>query len=90
MNYNIATLPAQFNNYYTFSKTYAMAGRLPSSLVRLLPLLASNNTKQALYRSRFYSGNNSNNAITNANWPVYWGGIGAMTKKDLIATVDTY
>lgn len=90
LNYDLTALPAQFNSYYTFSQVYAMAGKLPYSLANLLPLLASDSAKQSLYRSRFYSGNDSNNSITSANWPVYWGGIDAMTTTDLITAVDNY
>jgi sphingomyelin phosphodiesterase acid-like 3 len=90
LNYDLTTPSAQFNSYYTFSQAYCMAGRLPYSLISLRPLLAWDSAEQALYRSRFYSGNDSHNAITNANWPVYWGGIKAMTEEELVASVDAY
>jgi len=90
LNYSLLTLPAQFNRYYTFSQAYALPWDLPDSLARLQPLLASDSIKQMLYRSRFFSGNDAKNLITDANWPVYWGGIEAMTPQDLINAVDTY
>ncbi|MBF0498416.1 MAG: hypothetical protein HQK58_17870 [Deltaproteobacteria bacterium] len=90
LNYDLATMPLQFNSYYTFSTAYSMQGPLDASLTQLLPALVTNSAKQALYRGYYYSGHNSANPITNLNWPVYWSGIGKMDQKSLIDSVNSY
>jgi sphingomyelin phosphodiesterase acid-like 3 len=90
LNYDLTTMPAQFNNYYTYSQAYPLAGSLESSLERLFPKLAADAASQASYRGHFYSGNNSMNPITNTNWPIYWTGIGIMSEKDIVAGVNSY
>jgi 3',5'-cyclic AMP phosphodiesterase CpdA len=90
MNYDLATMPGQFNNYYSFSTTYAMQGSLDLSLAQLFPSLAMTSAKQALYRGNYYSGNNSMNPITNVNWPVYWCGIGKMGQQEMLDCVNLY
>jgi hypothetical protein len=90
MNYDLATMPGQFNNYYSFSAAYAMQGSLDLSLAQLFPSLAMTSRKQTLYRGNYYSGNNSMNPITNANWPVYWCGIGKMVQQEMLDCVNLY
>jgi hypothetical protein len=90
LNYDLASMPAQFNSYYTFSEAYSMQGSLPASLAELYSELASNSALQALYRGYYYSGNNSANPITNTNWPVYLSGIGTMWEQDLVNAVNSY
>ena len=98
MNYDLATSPAQFNAYYTFSVAYSLQGLLDASLTQLTPALVSNASKQALYREYFYSGHNSPvsitdtqiNPITNANWPFYWCGLGNMEQQQFIDCVNFY
>jgi sphingomyelin phosphodiesterase acid-like 3 len=90
LNYDLVTMPAEFNSYYTFSEAYSMQGSLGDSLAQLFSALATNNAKQALYRGHFESGNNPANPITNANWPVYWAGIGKMTLQDIIYSANSY
>lgn len=93
LNYDLATMPGQFNNYYTFSTAYSMTsmqGLLRAELEELFPVLATNNEKQTLFREYYYSGNNSSNAITTTNWPVYWCTIGYMVQQDLIDCVNSY
>jgi sphingomyelin phosphodiesterase acid-like 3 len=90
MNYDLATMPGQFNRYYSFSAAYDRQGPLDASLAQLFPSLATNTAKQALYRGNYYSGNNSMNPITNANWPVYWCGIGKMGQQEIVDCVNAY
>lgn len=90
VNYDLATLPGQFNSYYTFSAAYSMQGPLDSSLAQLYPALVTNNAKQALYRGLYESGHNSASPITNTNWPVFACGIGKMAQSDFIDCVNSY
>ena len=97
LNYDLATMPEQFNNYYTFSAAYSMQGLLNDSLVQLLPSLATNNAQQAIYRGYYFSGHNYsvpianlNVPITDTNWPVYWCGIWQMEKTGFINCVNSY
>lgn len=101
LNYDLATMPGQFNSYYTFSTAYAMHGPLNASLAQLYPELVTNKVKQALYRGHYYSGynsvipvtypdGNSYSPITDLNWPVYWSGIGNMEQQEFIDSVNAY
>jgi len=98
LNYDLATNPSQFNNYYTFSTAFSLQGLLDASLVQLTPQLVTTTTKQAFYRSYYYSGHNSPvsaadtlaNPITNTNWPFYWCGLGKMGQQEYIACVNSY
>ncbi len=98
INYDLATLPAQFNSYYTFSAAYAMQGPLNNSLTNLYPLLKTNSAQQSLYRGYFFSGNNysaptnsnESDPITAANWPVFWSAIGNMDATSLVTGVNSY
>jgi 3',5'-cyclic AMP phosphodiesterase CpdA len=98
MNYDLATNPSQFNNYYTFSAAYSVQGLLDVSLTQLTPALVANDSKQALYRGFSYSGHNlpvsnadtNTNPITNTNWPFYWCGIGNMEQQQFIDCVNSY
>ena len=90
MNYDLATNPGQFDNFYSFSTAYGMQGPLDLSLAQLFPSLAMSSAKQTLYRGYYYSGNNSMNPITNLNWPVYWCGIGKMGQQEMLDCVNSY
>ena len=102
LNYDLATNPAQFNSYYTFSTAYSSQGPLDESLTQLTPALVTNQDKQKLYRGYYFSGNtsltpvtyppfnNSYNPITDTTWPVYWSGIGHMEEADIVASVNNY
>jgi hypothetical protein len=98
MNYDLATNPSQFNNYYTFSAAYSVQGLLDASLTQLTPALVTNDSKQAFYKGFFYSGHNlpvssadtNTNPITNSNWPFYWCGIGKMEQQQFINCVNFY
>ncbi len=101
LNYDLATNPAQFNTYYTFSKAYSMQGPLDASLAQLTPALVTDQAKQALYRGHYFSGNdsptpvtyplgNSYTPITDATWPVYWSCIGHMDEQAIIDSVNKY
>jgi hypothetical protein len=97
MNYDLATNPAQFNSYYTFSTAYFMWGFLNDSLLQLYPELAAENAKQQLYRGHYFSGHNYTvpvgnefYPITDKDWPVYWCGIGHMDEQGLINCVNAY
>lgn len=101
LNYDLATNPAQFKSYYTFSTAYSAEGLLDASLTQLIPALVTNKDKQSLYRGYYFSGNNSltavdyplgnsYNPITDTTWPVYWSGIGHMEEGDIIVSVNSY
>jgi hypothetical protein len=90
--YNLATLPSQFDAYYTFSTAYfdnVMSGLLADALTELYPELNTNTTKQGLFRTYYYSGSDASRTITDANWKVYWCGIAQMTEQDLIDCVNS-
>lgn len=90
--YNIATLPAEFSNYYTFSAVYfngAMRSLLDDALTNLYPLLNTDTTKQGLFRSHYYLGSEASSTITDATWKVYWCGIVDMAEQDLINCVNS-
>lgn len=97
LNYDLATAPAQFSGYYTFSAAYSLHGNLDTSFAQLTPTLV-NSATQALYRGYYYSGHNSPNSvsdtlynpITTTNWPIYWSGIANMEQQDLIKSVNAY
>lgn len=89
-NYDLASMPAQFNSYYSFSSAYLMQGFLDVTLSELRPALVSNGEKQALYRGHYNSGNNAPSPITNTNWPIYWSGIGKMVQQEFIDSVNSY
>jgi len=88
LNSDLAVMPAQFNNYYTFSAAYSLQGPLGASLVQLYPELATNvaltgtqlpNAQQALYMGQYNSGNatwNPNPLPLGAPWnpvtPANW------------------
>jgi len=92
--YDLATMPAQFNTYYTFSTSYSLPGLLTNSMSQLWPALVTDATKQTLYRTHYYSGHayssGTFNPITDLNWPVFWSGIGKMAQQDFIDAVNTY
>jgi len=97
LNYDLATMPGQFNRYYTFSTAYLMQGFLNDSLLQLYPELATKNAKQQLYREHYFSGHhysvpigNTFHPITDKTWPVYWCGIGHMDEQGLINCVNAY
>lgn len=98
LNYDLATNPPQFNNYYTFSTAFSLQGMLDASLVQLTPQLVTNTAKQALYRGYYYSGHNTAvsvadtqiNPITNENWPFFWCGIRTMEQQAYINAVNAY
>ncbi|MGO9015440.1 MAG: metallophosphoesterase [Dissulfurispiraceae bacterium] len=98
INYDLATLPSQFNSYYTFSASYAMQGSLNTSLTNLYPLLKTNSAQQSLYQGYYFSGNNysapaaitESLPITDANWPVFWSSIDNMDVTALISGINTY
>lgn len=97
LNYDLATTPGQFDNYYAFSAAYSAQWPLGYSLKLLFPALVTNKEKQALYRGHYFSGHNytipntnTQDPITNTNWPVYWCGIGIMEKQELIDCVNAY
>lgn len=90
LNYDLASLPDQFSGYYTFSQAFSAAGSLANSQKWLFPRLAGDPKLQALYRGYFCLGNNKANPIADANWPVFWSGIGNMTAAEMVASVNSY
>jgi hypothetical protein len=89
-NYDLSSFSDQFNSYYTFSAAYDLRGLLDISLDALNPLLATDLTRQSLYRTYYYSGHDAASPITDANWPVYWCGVAQMTKQGVIDCVNGY
>lgn len=97
LNYDLGTMPVQFNNYYTFSTAYSMQGLLSDSLAQLYPQFPTNITLQSFYRGSYFSGNtyttptgNEFYQINNTTWPVYWCGIEHMEEQGLIDCVNFY
>ncbi|BDV42150.1 hypothetical protein GURASL_10730 [Geotalea uraniireducens] len=96
LNYDLATAPAQFSAYYTFSAAYALPGPLDTALARLTPALVTNSAQQALYRGYYYSGHNAPhsvsdtlfNPITDTNWRIYWSGIATMEQQAFIDSIN--
>lgn len=86
----LATLPTQFEDYYTFTQAYGAPDYSAGSLQKLLAQLASDPAKEALFRQYYYSGNNSGNTITNLTWPVYWSGVGNVSEQGIVAAVNSY
>lgn len=98
LNYDLAALPAQFNNYYIFSTVYSLPGPLGASLAQLYPELSSSIANQAFYRGQFDSGNQTLqpgtttpwNYINDANWPVFRCGIGNAEQQDFTNCVNSH
>jgi hypothetical protein len=89
-NYDLTTMPAQFNSYYKYSEAYPLKGSLSSSLQLLCPELVTSSALQSFYRGHYYSGNNAANPITDTNWPAYWAGIDNMWAQNLTNAVNSY
>jgi sphingomyelin phosphodiesterase acid-like 3 len=94
MNYDLASIPGQFNSYYTFSVAYSMQGVLDVSLYNLHPALRTIPAKQATYRGYYYSGSSYSGSavipISDTIWPIYWSGIGSMVEQAFIDSVNSY
>jgi sphingomyelin phosphodiesterase acid-like 3 len=94
MNYDLATMPVQFNSYYKFSVAYSMQGFLDDSLYSLFPVLRTDMAKQAIYRSYYYSGSSYTGSpvipINDTIWPIYWSGIGKINNHEFINSVNSY
>jgi hypothetical protein len=97
LNYDLATNPQQFNSYYTFSAAYSVQGFLNDSLAQLYPELATNSTKQALYRGHYFSGHNYSipvnktlNPISDTNWRFFWCGTGKVDEQEFIKCVNSF
>ncbi len=90
IKYSLATLPGQFDEYYTFSQAYGAPDYSARSLQELFAQLSSDPAKEALFRQYYYSGNNSGNTITNQTWPVYWSGVGNVSEQGIVAAVNSY
>jgi len=105
-NYDLAVMPADFGDNYTFSTAYSISGPLNAGLLQLYSELATNvpltttqpNAQQTFYMQHYLSGNNSThgnpgvpwNPITDANWPVFACGIGKMSQTDFTDCVNAY
>ncbi len=90
LNYDLASMPSHFNDYYKFSSAYSMQGSLDSASEQLVADLPIDQVKQDLYRTYYYSGLVPANSITGTNWPVYWCGIDNMEQQSLISCVNSY
>ena len=89
-SYDLSKSSGQFNDYYNFSGLYSMNYTLDVSLEELFPLLKTDPIQQELYKGHYYSGHDSASPITDTNWPVYWCGIGEMSKQDYMDCVNDY
>lgn len=89
-NYDLSRLSGQFDRYYNFSGLYSMNNILGLSLKELFPLLRTDLGRQGFYKGRYYSGHDSACPISDTNWPVYWCGIGKMSKQDYMDCVNGY
>lgn len=90
INYDLATAPDSFGRYYTFSSAYQTSNILDTALESIFPTLRSNAAKKAVYTGYYYSGHDSASPINDANWPVYWCGIGEMVEQDYTDCVNNY
>ena len=97
LNYDLSTLPAQFNSYYTFSTAYRMQGNLGNSLAQLYPVLITDRENRPFTGATIFRDITIPfplpirwSPITNTNWPVYWSGIGNMDEQDFINGVNSY
>ena len=93
VKYDLASAQGSFDYYYTFSNAYFdgfMRELLDEALVSLAPELATDQAKQASFRSFYYSGNDAKNTITDLSWPVYWCSIWQMDEQGLIDCVNSY
>ncbi len=90
VNCDLLATTAAFSSYYTFSKAYNLEGPLATSLSELFPTLLASNAAKMQYQGAFYSGNNTLNPITGANWPVYWCGIGYMDEQEFFNAVNAF
>lgn len=90
MNFDLDTLPKQFQTYYTFTTAYSVPAYSNRALNTLFPNLATDKAKQTLFRQYYYSGNNSCNPISNLTWPVYWSAVGNVSQQPFLTAVNTY
>ena len=90
MNYDLAAMPGSFQQYYTFSSTYKTDGPLATMLECVFPTLRSKAARRAAYKGHYYSGHDSASPINDTNWPVYWCGIGEISKQDYIDSVNGF
>lgn len=90
LNYDLATLPAEFSAYYTFSEAYDAHGPMGFSLAQLDRQIGRNSAARAVYSGLYQSGHNFENPITDVTWPIFACGIGNMTQQDLIDCVNSY
>lgn len=90
VNYDLATLPAQFEDYYKFTDAYSLPAYSNTSLNQLFPKLDTDKALQALFRQYYYSGNESSNSISNLTWPVYWAAVGNVDPQAIVTAVNTY
>lgn len=90
VNCDLLATPAQFNDYYTFSRAYDLEGPLGTSLAELFPELRTSAAAQKQYQTALYSGSTTSNPITATNWPVYLCGIGFMDEADFLSAVNAF
>lgn len=90
LDYDLATLPAQFSDYYTFSATYSVQGPFDDSFPQLYPQILANNARRGLYSGLYQSGHNYANPITAVTWPIFACGIENIAQQDLINCVNAY
>ena len=88
LNYDRATLPAQFSSYYDFSAAYGLPGSLNSSLAHLSRQMLTNSFQRATYSGLYQSGHNSANPITATTWPIFACGIANVDQTDFVNCVN--
>jgi sphingomyelin phosphodiesterase acid-like 3 len=97
-DYNLATMPTQFNLLYQFSMTYGAQGTLGSSLQQLYPQLNSTETERDTYTLLYGSGSTSVNPVTyipwnpinDVNWPIFGCTIGNADESHYLSCVTSY
>jgi hypothetical protein len=97
-DYDLWTMPAQFNGLYKLSSAYGAQGPLNSSLQLLYPQLVGNSPQRTAYINYYDSGNMALNPVTKApwnpinyvNWPIFSCTISTMDEPDYIDCVNTY
>jgi sphingomyelin phosphodiesterase acid-like 3 len=98
LDYDLATMPGQFQSLYKLSSAYGAQGTLNHSLEQLYPQLLSSESKRSAYVYYYASGNTSENPANNApwnpinvgNWPIFSCAIGQVEDPEYVACVDSY
>lgn len=97
-DYDLSSMPPQFQSLYKLSSTYGTLGTLDYSLRGLYPQLVSSESRRDTYTYYYASGSTSKNPLSQApwnpintgNWPIFACTISKMDGPDYVACVNTY